>query len=169
MLARAFPEDVPTLGQRIDTHVVRVHGSWSGIRSKCFSLLAGSVMGEHSSNGNSGGGEEWCRLEAEPSGKFLLVMDRMVQVAVAGPRPAILPAFVRPRNRGPSCRIRTEFFNVHRKELSAAVDAGPSMVLWLSLWANVARRTSTGTVDCCLRARVLNSSVLPVLPADDVT
>ena len=51
--------------------------------------------------------------------------------------------------------------------VSAAVDAGSSMVLWVSPWASVARRASTGTVDCCLGARVLDSSVFPFLPAAD--
>ena len=34
-------------------------------------------------------------------------------------------------------------------EVSAAVDAGLFLVLLQSLWVSVARRTSTGTVDCC--------------------
>jgi hypothetical protein len=34
-------------------------------------------------------------------------------------------------------------------EVSAAVDAVKSVVPWLGLWTSVARRASTGTVDCC--------------------
>ena len=39
--------------------------------------------------------------------------------------------------------------------VSAAVDAGSSMVLWLSLWASVVRRASTGnlTEDCAALVR----------------
>lgn len=42
-------------------------------------------------------------------------------------------------------------------EVSATVDAGFALVLMVSLSFSVARRTSTGTVDCCLGARVLDS------------
>ena len=42
-------------------------------------------------------------------------------------------------------------------EVSAAVDADFALVLMVSLSFSVARRTSTGTVDCCLGARVLDS------------
>src|SRR5438105_380816 len=48
--------------------------------------------------------------------------------------------------------------------VSAAVDAGPSVVLWLSLWASVARGASTGTVDCCLWSTSVRFLCFPCPP-----
>jgi hypothetical protein len=41
---------------------------------------------------------------------------------------------------------------------------GGSVVLWLSLWTSVARRASTGTVDCCLWSTSVRFLCFPVLP-----
>jgi X-X-X-Leu-X-X-Gly heptad repeat protein len=60
-------------------------------------------------------------------------------------------------------------YEVLGMEVSAVVDAGPSMVLWLSLWASVARRASTGTVDCCLWSTSVRFLCFPVLPAADAS
>lgn len=41
------------------------------------------------------------------------------------------------------------------------MDAVSSVVPWLSLWASVARRASTGTVDCCLWSTSVRFLIFP--------